>query len=87
MWLLNTLVVLSVFGAIYCDADVKTEDGVLVLTTDNFKSVIENNEFVLVEFCKYMFRMYDFCRFKFVFYRIGCNIGCLYVNKQKMHLV
>lgn len=50
MWLLNTLVVLSVFGAIYGDADVKTEDGVLVLTTDNFQSVIDNNEFVLVEF-------------------------------------
>lgn len=50
MWLLNTLVILSVFGAIYCDADVKTEDGVLVLTTDNFQSVIDNNEFVLVEF-------------------------------------
>jgi protein disulfide-isomerase A1 len=48
--LLNTLVVLSVFGAIYGDADVKTEDGVLVLTTDNFQSVIDNNEFVLVEF-------------------------------------
>lgn len=50
MWLLNTLVILSVFGAIYGDADVKTDEGVLVLTTDNFKSVIENNEFVLVEF-------------------------------------
>jgi protein disulfide-isomerase A1 len=50
MWLLNTLVILSVFGAIYGDAEVKTEDGVLVLTTDNFQSVIDNNEFVLVEF-------------------------------------
>lgn len=50
MWLLNTLVILSVFGAIYGEADVKTEDGVLVLTTDNFESVIKNNEFVLVEF-------------------------------------
>lgn len=50
MWLLNTLVVLSVFGAIYGDAEVKTEDGVLVLTTDNFQSVIKDNEFVLVEF-------------------------------------
>jgi protein disulfide-isomerase A1 len=50
MWLLNTLVILSVFGAIYGDADVKTEDGVLVLTTDNFESVIKENEFVLVEF-------------------------------------
>lgn len=53
MWLLNTLVVLSVFGAIYGDAEVKTEDGVLVLTTDNFESIIKDNEFVLVEFCKY----------------------------------
>jgi len=50
MWLLNTLVILSVFGAIYGDAEVKTEDGVLVLTTDNFDSVIKDNEFVLVEF-------------------------------------
>jgi len=50
MWLLNTLVILSVFGAIYGDAEVKTEDGVLVLTTDNFESVIKDNEFVLVEF-------------------------------------
>lgn len=52
MWLLNTLVILSVFGAIYGDAEVKTEDGVLILTTDNFQSVIKDNEFVLVEFCK-----------------------------------
>lgn len=58
MWLLNTLVVLSVFGAIYGDAEVKTEDGVLVLTTDNFESVIKDNEFVLVEFCKYLFDMH-----------------------------
>ncbi|KAJ6648562.1 Protein disulfide-isomerase [Pseudolycoriella hygida] len=50
MWLLNTLVVLSVFGAICGDAEVKTEDGVLVLTTDNFESVIKDNEYVLVEF-------------------------------------
>lgn len=56
MWLLNTLVILSVFGAIYGDADVKTEEGVLVLTTENFESVIKNNEHVLVEFCKYFVR-------------------------------
>lgn len=54
MWLLNTLLILSVFGVIYGDAEVKTEDGVLVLTTDNFESVIKENEFVLVEFCKYI---------------------------------
>lgn len=32
------------------DDEVKTEDSVLVLTKDNFQKVIEENEFVLVEF-------------------------------------
>lgn len=34
--------------------DIKTEDGVLVLTKSNFKSAVTDNEFVLVEFCKYI---------------------------------
>lgn len=29
------------------------KDSVLALTADNFKSYIDENEFVLVEFCKY----------------------------------
>lgn len=32
------------------DEEVKTEDSVLVLTKDNFQSVVEENEYVLVEF-------------------------------------
>lgn len=32
--------------------DIKEEEGVLVLTKSNFKEALENNEFVLVEFCK-----------------------------------
>lgn len=33
-------------------AEVEIEEGVLVVTTDNFKQVVEENEFVLIEFCK-----------------------------------
>lgn len=36
----------------FIHADIKEEEGVLVLTKANFKEVLKN-EFVLVEFCKY----------------------------------
>lgn len=32
--------------------DISTDEGVLVLTKGNFKKATEENEFVLVEFCK-----------------------------------
>lgn len=35
-------------------AKVETEDGVLVITKDNFDSVIQDNDYVLLEFCKYI---------------------------------
>lgn len=39
-------------------ADIKLEEDVIVATVDNFKQVISENEFVLVEFCKYLFVLY-----------------------------
>lgn len=35
------------------DAEIKEEEDVMVLTTKNFETAINGNEFVLVEFCKY----------------------------------
>ncbi|XP_059608603.1 protein disulfide-isomerase [Phlebotomus argentipes] len=43
-------VLVTLLARIHCEAEVKVEDGVLVLTKDNFKEVTEKNEFVLVEF-------------------------------------
>jgi hypothetical protein len=33
-------------------AEITTEGGVLVGTKENFDEILENNDFVLVEFCK-----------------------------------
>lgn len=38
---------------VQAEEEIKLEDGVLVLTEKNFKQAIEDNEFLLVEFCKY----------------------------------
>lgn len=34
--------------------DIEIEKGVLVLTEDNFKQALDDHEYILVEFCKYI---------------------------------
>uniref|UniRef100_A0A1L8EFM8 Protein disulfide-isomerase n=1 Tax=Haematobia irritans TaxID=7368 RepID=A0A1L8EFM8_HAEIR len=47
--LCSLLLVATATLGVYAD-EIKTEDGVLVLTVDNFKKAIEDNEYILVEF-------------------------------------
>ncbi|XP_067003886.2 protein disulfide-isomerase [Anabrus simplex] len=42
--------ILCLLAAVCCSQDIKTDEGVLVLTKENFNSGISDNEFVLVEF-------------------------------------
>lgn len=47
-------------GAVSLAEDINAEEGVLVLNKANFEQATTDNEFVLVEFCKY-----DLCDFGF----------------------
>merc|ERR1712183_333991 len=46
----GSLAFLLLCGAMVAVAEIKKDEGVLVLTNDNFEEAIEGNEFVLVEF-------------------------------------
>merc|ERR1719244_102414 len=46
---MKSLLVLAVFGAL-AQAEITKEEGVLVLTNDNFQEAVDGNEFILVEF-------------------------------------
>lgn len=55
-----TTCILALSGFVQCEAESKpnVENGVLVLTQENFKGALADNEFILVEFCKYYISIY-----------------------------
>lgn len=50
---MKLLGVLFFVAAAFASEEIKEEGGVLVLTKDNFKAATTDNDFVLVEFCKF----------------------------------
>lgn len=52
-------------AVVYSEVEITSDEGVLVLNKDNFQTATSDNEFVLVEFCKY-----SFLYFKFSYYII-----------------
>lgn len=46
-------VLLVLLGVAYSEVEIVSDEGVLVLTKDNFNSATSENEYMLVEFCKY----------------------------------
>lgn len=54
--LLNSLLIIS--SVVYCeedpDAKIEKDGHVLILNKNNFKAGLNLNDFVLVEFCKYL---------------------------------
>lgn len=56
---------LALMSTVRCEADStpSLENGVLVLTQANFPAALKDNEFILVEFCKYsnLFFVIFFC--------------------------
>lgn len=51
--LLPVVLAVVVVVLVSADEEITKDEGVLVLTKKNFQKATEDNEFILVEFCKY----------------------------------
>ena len=52
-----TFAVICCFASTF--AKIEIEDSVLVLTKDNIAEAIEQNDYVLVEFCEYLLILFE----------------------------
>ena len=64
------LVAILVFGESF--ASIETEDGVLVITKDNFEKALEEHQYILFEFCKYF---YCYIRRIYLLTGLSCCFG------------
>ena len=49
---MHTTVLLLALCGLALAAEIETEENVLVLTSENFQQALEENQYLLVEFCK-----------------------------------
>ena len=50
--LITFVITLIVSSGVFCDVEIKDDEGVLVLTKSNFEEALKKYDYVLVEFCK-----------------------------------
>ncbi len=49
----SLLILIALVLTAFVNAEVKEEENVLILTTDNFEEVTEGHQYILVEFCEF----------------------------------